>query len=78
MMGLWGKENTYTKLLQRISEKNAEGLELHRQSLQNGQMYHWIHVPRLAEEHREAEDRLAPFAAMAEGSGIQLQGFRLK
>ena len=36
------------------------------------------HVPRLAEEHREAEDRLAPFAAMAEGSGIQLQGFRLK
>ena len=36
MMGLWGKESTYTKLLQRISEKNAEGLELHRQSLQNG------------------------------------------
>lgn len=35
-MGLWGKESTYTKLLQRISEKNAEGLELHRQSLQNG------------------------------------------
>ena len=23
MMGLWGKESTYTKLLQRISEKNA-------------------------------------------------------
>ena len=28
MMGLWGKESTYTKLLQRISEKNEEGLEL--------------------------------------------------
>ena len=34
-MGLWGKESTYTKLLQRISEKNEEGLELRRQSLQN-------------------------------------------
>ncbi len=42
MMGLWGKESTYTKLLQRISEKNEEGLELRRQSLQNGRMYHWI------------------------------------
>ena len=51
-MGLWGKESTYTKLLQRISEKNAEGLELHRQSLQNGQMYHWIlsKVLKMAEE----------------------------
>ena len=38
MMGLWGKESTYTKLLQRISEKNAEGLELHRQSLQLGKL----------------------------------------
>lgn len=35
MMGLWGKESTYTKLLQRISEKNAEGLELHRQIRNN-------------------------------------------
>ena len=34
-MGLWGKESTYTKLLQRISEKNAEGLELHRQIRNN-------------------------------------------
>ena len=42
MMGLWGKERTYTKLLQRISEKNEEGLELRRQSLQNGRMYNWI------------------------------------
>ena len=32
----------FTKLLQRISEKNKEGLELRRQSLQNGRMYHWI------------------------------------
>lgn len=29
-MGLWGKESTYTKLLQRISEKNAEGLRAAR------------------------------------------------
>lgn len=35
------REHIYEIIAENI-EKNAEGLELHRQSLQNGQMYHWI------------------------------------
>ena len=67
-MGLWGKESTYTKLLQRISEKNAEGLELHRQSLQNGQMYHWSqqhpekHIERFAFMMNRCDEREIEFA----------------
>lgn len=67
-MGLWGKESTYTKLLQRISEKNEEGLENGRRAMSLDTYLNIVHAlessPMVLMSQQHPEKHIERFAFM--------------